>query len=278
MNRLLFIFLFSFIQLFATAEDGYRLWLRYDKITNGPRLQEYNKAISGIYFPGTSPTLSAAKEELLMGLQGLLGRKISLQNTATAGTIVAGTSASSSLIRLLIPKKSFDSIGEEGFIIRSVSQGQQRFTIISANTDVGVLYGSFHLLRLLQTGQSLQRLSITSAPRIRHRVLNHWDNLNRYVERGYAGISIWDWHKLPGYIDQRYIDYARANASIGINGTVLTNVNANALVLSKDYLQKVAALADVFRPYGIKVFLTARFSAPIELGKLKTADPLDDGV
>ena len=112
-------------------------------------------------------------------------------------------------------------------------------------------------------------------PRIQHRILNHWDNLDRTSERGYAGFSIWDWHKLPGYIDQRYIDYARANASIGINGTVLTNVNANALVLTPTYLKKVKALADVFRAYGIKVYLTARFSAPIETGGLKTADPLD---
>jgi alpha-glucuronidase len=127
----------------------------------------------------------------------------------------------------------------------------------------------------LQTHQPIQKLSITSIPKINLRVLNHWDNLDRHVERGYAGISIWNWHTLPGYIDQRYIDYARANASIGINGAVLTNVNANSLILTKEYLIKVKALADVFRPYGIKVYLTARFSSPIEIGGLKTADPLD---
>ena len=109
-------------------------------------------------------------------------------------------------------------------------------------------------------------------------MLNHWDNLDRTVERGYAGFSIWDWHRLPTYIDQRYIDYARANASIGINAVVLTNVNANAIILTPAYLEKVKKLADVFRPYGIKVFLTARFSSPIELGRLKTADPLDNTV
>lgn len=98
------------------------------------------------------------------------------------------------------------------------------------------------------------------------------------MERGYAGNSIWDWHRLPLYLDQRYTDYARANASVGINGTVLTNVNANAIVLTKSYLEKLAALANVFRPYGIKVYLIARFSAPIELGKLKTADPNDPAV
>ena len=109
-------------------------------------------------------------------------------------------------------------------------------------------------------------------------MLNHWDNLDRTVERGYAGFSLWDWHKLPDYLSPRYTDYARANASIGINGTVLTNVNANALVLTPMYLEKAAALADVFRPYGIRVYLTARFSAPVEIGDLETADPLDPDV
>ena len=87
--------------------------------------------------------------------------------------------------------------------------------------------------------------------------------------------SLWDWQKLPDYSDPRYTDYARANASIGINGAVLNNVNANADILTPDISRKVAALADVFRPYGIKVYLSARFSAPIEIGGLKTADPLD---
>src|SRR4030095_6006194 len=153
----------------------------------------------------------------------------------------------------------------------TIQSAKQRKTYILANTDIGLLYGVFHFLRMLQTHQSIQNLNITSVPKIQARILNHWDNLNRHVERGYAGISIWNWHQLPGYLDQRYTDYARANASIGINGTVLTNVNANALVLTAPWLQKVKALADVFRPYGIRVYLTARFSAPIESGGLSTA-------
>src|SRR5690606_19552835 len=105
--------------------------------------------------------------------------------------------------------------------------------------------------------------------------LDHWDNLDRTVERGYAGFSIWDWHKLPDYVSPQYTDYARACASVGINGAVLTNVNANALVLTPPYLRKVAALADVIRPYGVRVYLTARFNAPVELDGLASADPLD---
>ena len=87
------------------------------------------------------------------------------------------------------------------------------------------------------------------------RILNHWDNLDRSVERGYAGASIFNWHTLPGYIAPRYIDYARANASIGINAMVPNNVNANAAILSAAYIEKARALADALRPYGIKDIL-----------------------
>src|SRR6185436_10313260 len=108
------------------------------------------------------------------------------------------------------------------------------------------------------------------------RVLNHWDNLDgSSIERGYAGRSLWDWKALPETVDPRLRDYARANASIGINGSLLNNVNASAQSLSADYLRKAAAIADTFRPYGLHVYLSARFSAPMELGGLPTADPLD---
>ncbi len=130
----------------------------------------------------------------------------------------------------------------------------------------------------MQTRASLEAIDIVSAPGLQYRVLNHWDNLDGTVERGYSGASLWDWHKLPGYLDPRYERYARACASIGINGSVLTNVNANAISLTPAYIAKAAAIAGVLRPYGIRVYLTAKFSAPIEIGGLKTADPLDAGV
>ncbi|HYE56460.1 MAG TPA: alpha-glucuronidase family glycosyl hydrolase, partial [Chitinophagaceae bacterium] len=254
------------VSIAVKGEDGYRLWLRYDKITDARLLQLYNAAIPSIHFPVSSPTQQIAKKELVTGLQGLLGQKTKEVNAPAANSLIVGVQK--------LPGANYNSLGKEGFIIKK----QNNNIIITANTDIGVLYGVFHFLRLLQTQQPLNNLNITSIPKIQNRILNHWDNLNRHVERGYSGISIWNWHTLPDYIDQRYIDYARANASIGINGTVLTNVNANALVLTPMYLQKVKALADVFRPYGIKVYLTARFSAPIEIGKLRTADPLNDTV
>jgi alpha-glucuronidase len=256
------------------AEDGYRLWLRYQPIENAQVRQQYLQQLQAFYFPAPNAVLAAAKEELQLGLQGLFGKRI--PENKTAGFIIGTPTSNSAIAGLQLTH--LDTLGAEGFLIKTRLQKGKKVLVVAANEDKGVLYGVFHLLRLLQTGENIGYISIASRPKLQHRVLNHWDNLNRHVERGYAGNSIWDWHRLPGYIDPRYKDYARANASIGINGTVLTNVNANALVLTPLYLEKVAALAAVFRPYGIRVYLTARFSAPVEIGGLSTADPLQPEV
>ncbi|MBN8878136.1 MAG: alpha-glucuronidase [Sphingobacteriales bacterium] len=276
MKKITLLLIYSLYVFAAKAETGYDLWLRYKPVENKILLQSYRKSITTIITKGSSETMKIANDELMNGLSGLLQIKI---NNSTAvnrdGSVIAGTPGSSTLISQAGIDGLLQKTGEEGYIIVTKIINGKKCILISGNSDKAVLYGSFHFLRLLQTEQSVQHLNILSVPRIQHRMLNHWDNLNRTVERGYAGFSIWNWHTLPGYIDQRYIDYARANASIGINGTVLTNVNADATVLTKPYLEKVKALADVFRPYGIKVYLTARFSAPMELGRLKTADPLN---
>jgi alpha-glucuronidase len=258
------------------AEDGYELWLRYRLVSDPTLLKTYRASITGLAIEGGSPTLRAVREEAVRGLRGLLGAEVPLVAAPERhGLLVAGTPSRSSLVAGADVGVDLGRIGQEGYVIRSTRVSGKRATVIAANSDVGVLYGVFHLLRLLQTHQPIENLAVAEAPRVRLRVLNHWDNLNRTVERGYAGFSLWDWHKLPDHLDPRYADYARANASIGINGTVLTNVNANATSLLPEYLAKAAALAGVFRPYGIRVYLTARFSAPIEIGGLPTADPLD---
>ncbi|MFI5131673.1 MAG: alpha-glucuronidase family glycosyl hydrolase [Chitinophagales bacterium] len=257
------------------AEDGYRLWLRYDKVDNTILLQQYRSQINAVIINGSSPTIAVAKNELFAGLQALLDKKVFETKEIKSNTIVIQRKAAGIIDTRIV---NYDDLGQEGFAIFTVKGNVKNVIVITANTDIGVLYGVFQFLRLLQTQQNITELNISESPKIKLRILNHWDNLNRSVERGYAGISIWNWHTLPGYIDQRYIDYARANASIGINGTVLTNVNANAQILTKTYLEKMAALANTFRPYGIKVYLTARFSAPVEIGGLKTADPLNEEV
>src|SRR5512138_2189706 len=266
----------AFCAPLAWAEDGYDLWLRYPQAAP-EALQRYRTAATHIVGRAESPTLQAVRSELERGLSGLLGTQISVETQVTrAGAVIFGTPASSSIIAGL--KLPLDDVGSEGYVLRSVNVEGRPASVIAANSEIGVLYGAFHFLRLLQTEQPIDTLEVAAAPHVQIRILNHWDNLDRNVERGYAGQSLWDWHKLPDYLDPRYTDYARANASIGINGTVLTNVNANAMALTSAYLEKAAALANVFRPYGIRVYLTARFSAPIEIGGLKTADPLDPAV
>jgi alpha-glucuronidase len=279
MKKLTFLILALAALIQLRAENGYDLWLRYKPVENKARLSSYKQNITEIFITGSSATTEATKQELSTGLKGLLGQKISFASAITKnGTLIIGTPGSNAIISKAGLSAEILKSGTEGFIIATKTINGKKCTVITGNTEVGVLYGVFHFLRLLQTEQSITNLNIVSSPKIKLRLLNHWDNLNRTVERGYAGFSIWNWHTLPGYIDQRYIDYARANASIGINGAVLTNVNANATVLTATYLQKVKVLADVFRPYGIKVFLTARFSSPIEIGGLKTADPLNEEV
>ena len=241
------------------ADDGYRLWLRYDRITHDAyrtaTLAATQRVVLVTPTGVESPTIAAARDELTRGLGGLLG-------------------AAPNLVVKKAPAPAPAGLGTEGYTLRSAPGSVS----ISAPSDVGALYGAFRLLREIQLGHDVSHLDLSSAPKINHRLLSHWDNLNRTVERGYAGFSLWEWFVLPDYLSPRYRDYARACASIGINGSVLNNVNADPLILTPTWLRKVAALADVFRPYGIHVYLAVRFSAPVEIGGLKTADPFDPTV
>lgn len=250
--------LFFFLVLFADAraDDGYRLWLKYDLIKNASKRTEYHRFASFIQIKTEhSPIVLTAKEELKRGLEGLLGRRTSETAKKTGGIIL----------------QQDKNLPEEGFSIE-IKSGN---LLVSGGDDRGILYGIFALLRHLQTEQSLTGIRISESPKIRLRMLNHWDNPLGTIERGYAGASLWKWYELPENLDPRYRDYARANASIGINAVALNNVNASARFLTAEYLVKVKALADLFRPYGIRVFLSVNFASPKILDKLPTSDPLD---
>ena len=251
------------------AEDGYDLWLRYAPAEQA-RAADISAHARTIVPVENGSTMEVATRELQRAVAHMTGSAPTLATTPTAGALWLATPRSAPGIPL-----SLKELGAEGYAIRSIDRGGQPVTLIAANSDIGLLHGAFHWLRLAQTNAPLDRLDIRSAPRIGLRLLNHWDNLDGTVERGYAGMSIWDWWRLPDYKGPRYTDYARANASIGINGTVLNNVNAKAESLSAPYIAKAAALADIFRPYGIKVYLSVKWTAPMELYGLKTADPLD---
>jgi alpha-glucuronidase len=195
------------------------------------------------------------------------------------GTVVIGTPASSPAIAGLGWGTRLAPLGTDGFLIDRATINGRSAVVVAANGDAGVLYGVFNLLRHLQTYRSLDTLATTSTPKVDIRIVNHWDNLNRRnVERGYGGLSLWEWGSLPEYRHPRYTDYARINASLGINATVINNVNADPRMLTDQFLEKAAVLADMFRPWGIKLYLSITFDSPRRIGGLKTADPLDPSV
>jgi alpha-glucuronidase len=174
---------------------------------------------------------------------------------------------------ILLRRQNDKRLKQDGFAVKRSGDGYQ----LTSPTDIGLLYAAYYLLRCQATG-ILPTDEVVENPQYELRVLNHWDNLDGSVERGYAGHSLWRWEELPATVSDRYAEYARANASIGINGSVINNVNASPKILSTEYLQKVKVLADIFRPYGIKLFLSVNFASPMVIGGLSTADPLDSNV
>lgn len=238
MKKTIILFYLFIAISYVSAEDGSRLWLRFSD-TN----QMKGKATSKI----NNPTVSIALEELQMHWKG-------------------------QPIELVLDK-GLKKI-KDGYKIKKDKQGIR----IMAGQDIGLLYGAYHLLRLQQTNADLTNEEIEEIPSYDIRILNHWDNLDGTVERGYAGHSLWKWNELPDTQSVRYKQYARANASIGINATVLNNVNASPDILEDRYLLKAKTLANIFRPYGIKIYLSVNFSSPTIIGGLKNSDPMNKDV
>ena len=238
-SRILLGLFFCGCGLFASAENGTNLWLRQE-----PSCQ------ATVVCDIASPIIDVARKELASLWKG--------------GKVILRISAD----------REHYGLGNEGYTIRSAGND----IILESSAEKGLLYAAYHLLRLQAEENDCKNLNISESPLYEYRILNHWDNLDGTIERGYAGHSLWKWDELPVKISSSYEMYARANASIGINGTVLNNVNASVEILSDEYLVKVKALSDVFRPYGIKVYLSVNFASPIKLGGLPTADPLDKEV
>lgn len=233
------ILLFS---LSASADTGYGLWFPDMRIQNSP--------VASVKVSGTrSRVAMTAADELRQRWDGL---------------------------PVTLKIKKGDGLSEEGFRIA----GHRRGITIESPSPAGLLYGVWRLLREKATGRigDAGEFEITDNPALGVRVLNHWDNPDGTIERGYAGRSIWQWDSLPSVVSPRYRDYARANSSVGINGVVLNNVNASPSVLSRENLEKVKVIADILRDYNIKVYLSVNFASPMALDSLPTADPLDEEV
>jgi alpha-glucuronidase len=234
--RMFICTLVLFLSVFAAqAEDGHQLWLRGQSANQVKVICSVNSA-----------TLNIARQELQQGWQGKAGASI------------------------ILKIKSDKSIKGDGY--RLTAEG------IEANTERGILYGVYELLRCQRTGRPVP--NEVSNPSYERRLLNHWDNLDGTIERGYAGHSIF-WRDEKDYLTvteqdkSLWREYARANASIGINGAVLNNVNSSPRVLAGKTLQKAKAIADVLRPYGMRTYLSVNFSSPVKLDGLKTSDPFD---
>jgi len=278
---LLLIFLCGTDSIFAfqSNEDGYEAWLRYELVDNQIRLEQYRSNLNSVILTGSSATIDAISEELSHAIPSLLGTTYNrTNNVESEGTLLIRTPSSSGVITRLISTSILEDIGDEGYIIKRVDVSGFKTIIIVANTDIGLLYGTFAFLRELQIQSDISNIDIQSSPKVQYRMLNHWDNLSRLVERGYAGLSIWEWGSLPEYNNPRYKDYARLNSSIGINAMSVNNVNANPDMLTDQFLEKLVTIAGALRPYGIKTFISINYQAPIYVGGLETADPLNPDV
>jgi alpha-glucuronidase len=260
------------------GENGSQLWLRYPRL-EAAALPRYVQAARGVSVEGSSPTSRVIREEVEVALHGMLGdAHRGIGPDLDNGAVLIGTTKNSATIRDLNLAADLAQLGPEGFIIRTMTWQGKNITVLASEGEIGALYAAFYWLRLMQTRSAVENLTLAQKPKVMLRMVNHWDNLNGTIERGYGGRSNWNWNDLPDKMSPRYTMYARASASVGINGAVLNNVNADPRLLTPPYLKKVAALADVWRPYGIRVYLSVNFAAPVRLGKLSTADPLDAGV
>ena len=229
--------------LAANAEDGSNLWLRMQQKANTAKVKTNDK----------SAIAKNAVNELTAYWNG--------------GDVTL--------------KKDGSMPDNDGFAIVKPADGGP--IEVKARRSAGLLYGAYELLRMQETGNGVS--NETSSPAFEYRVLNHWDNPDGSVERGYAGKSIWKWDEINGDkgtmsidLKERLTTYARANASIGINGSVINNVNASPSILSLEYIKKVKVIADLLRPYGIKTYISVNFASPMVLDGLKTADPLNSEV
>ncbi|MEU4473594.1 alpha-glucuronidase family glycosyl hydrolase [Micromonospora sp. NPDC023888] len=293
----------------APSPDDYSgsdLWLRYLPVSDPKLLRDYRRTITGIVVenadatkvhrhtpdlamaPGSGEklaetTLGAARDELVRGLGGLLDRPTPVTEVSgdriPDGAVVVGTPASSPLVRRLVSTRDLAAVGDEGYLVRSLSRGKDRFTVIAGNTDLGALYGTYAFLRLAQTQKPIDHLRVAESPKIKHRLLNNWETERLYAGNNASGLgglngesgAIFNFAatgasagtNLPVILD-RYIVVARALASLGINGITINNVNADNAYLTSARIAQEAALADALRPYGIKLGLSIRYTAPTD--------------
>lgn len=254
-------------------KDGNLAWLQYRRTTN-VRVEEYIIYQHIVVANLDDAVIRTAVNELALGIEGITGIKASIsENTMTTPSIIIEIFDVNSGL-----DETFSALKAEGYVLQTDSiSGNIK---IGAVTPAGVLYGVFHLLRVMGTGGNVQQLNILENPVNQLRMINQWDNMDGSVERGYAGESIfYNDNKITNNL-QRIEDYARLLASTGINAIAINNVNVHRVEskLVTEFLPEVAKLASIFRNYAIKLFLSINYASTIEIGGLLTADPLDPEV
>ncbi len=268
----------------STSPKGtsmYRCWLRYYKLENKTLLNDYKNLLKEISVGENTIIIKNAVDELKKGLAGILGMKpvISAGSTKTAGLLMGTVAGNKELEGLVEEEKG--RLEEEGFIIKLITQQKSKRLLVAGQTDRGLMYGVFSLLRLIQTETAIDALPRIENPVNQLRMVNHWDNIDGSIERGYAGKSIFFKNNKIIKNLSRISDYARLMASIGINAIAINNVNVHkfeTLLITDNYINDVVRLNEVFRGYGIKLYLSVNFASPLSVGDLDTADPLDKRV
>jgi alpha-glucuronidase len=258
----------------ALAETGYDAWLRYAEIRDASALAQYEQLPAAVVTLGDSPLQQSASKELQRGVRGMLGRILREEGRIPEEpAIILGTLEE---IRSRVSRDlQLPSLAAEGFWLTRLEIDGVQHLLVAGADDRGVLYGAFALLRKLALGEDLTKLDDTSEPAAPIRILNHWDNLDGTIERGYAGKSIF-WEDGHVRADlSRVSDYARLMASLGINGCSINNVNADVRVISAEYLPEVARIAEAMRPWGVRTFISLDFASPRKMGGVETFDPLD---
>jgi alpha-glucuronidase len=261
----------------AEHKESYAAWLQYKNIDNQTLVNEYKQWCGRISILGASVVIESAKKELLLGISSMLGMEPDCSSEPMQASLVLA--ANDSIVGLV--DVDFNQLNDDGYVIKTVKSGGKNTIFLVGKNDSGVLYATFHLLRLMQNRENLQQLDILENPKNQLRMLNQWDNMDGSIERGYAGNSIF--YKENEFSDElnRIEDYARLLSSVGINGIAINNVNVHKVetdLITSSLLPKVGEVAAIFRAYGITTFLSVNYASTIQIGNLSTADPLDPEV
>lgn len=254
-------------------ETGYECWLRY-KRSDDEYVKHYFRYFEHITILNYSKIIDSAVDELKLAVKSILSIIPETSSDFSQGTLIIGTSESDIQTSF---KETLSKVNDDGYIMKF---HDGKLFVIGKN-DVGVLYAIFHLIKIIQMKGAIEEIDITEEPKNRIRMIDHWDNLDGTIERGYAGNSIFYKGGKVLFDQKRVKDYARLLSSIGINFISLNNVNVHEnemKLITREYLPDIAKIADIFRDYGIKIFLSVNFASPTYVGKLLTSDPLNESV